>query len=57
MNIIGWLATKIFNFKAKAVMLTAAMDPRFKSALEAYAKGTQEFREKLRKQREEEINN
>ena len=45
---IGKLATFIFKLKAKAVMMTAAKDPRFKSALEDYAKDTEKFRKKLK---------
>jgi acyl-homoserine lactone acylase PvdQ len=45
---IGKLAVYIFNLKAKAIMKTAAKDPRFKSALEDYVKGTNEFRKKLK---------
>jgi len=45
---IGKLATFVFNLKAKAVMMTAVKNPLFKSALEDYVKGTNEFRKKLR---------
>ena len=45
---IGKLATFVFKLKAKAVMMTAAKDPRFKSALEDYAKDTEKFRKKLK---------
>jgi len=45
---IGKLATIVFKLKAKAVMMTAAKNPLFKSALEDYAKGAKEFRKKLK---------
>lgn len=45
---IGKLATFVFNLKAKAVMMTAAKNPLFKSALEDYAKGAEEFCKKLK---------
>ena len=45
---IGNIAKFIFNLKAKAVMQTAANSPVFKSALEDYVKGTNEFRKKLK---------
>lgn len=45
---IGKLAVFIFNLKAKAVMKTAAKSPEFKSALEDYVKGAEEFRKKLK---------
>ena len=45
---IGWLAKKVFDLKTKAIMKTAVKDPRFKSALEDYVKGTNEFRRKLK---------
>jgi hypothetical protein len=45
---IGKLATLIFNMKAKAVMMTTAKNPPFKSALEDYAEGAKEFRKKLK---------
>ena len=45
---IGNIAKFIFNLKAKAVMKTAAKSPVFKSALEDYVKGTNEFRRKLK---------
>jgi hypothetical protein len=45
---IGWLAKKVFEIKTKAIMKTAVKDPRFKSALEGYVKGTNEFRKKLK---------
>ena len=45
---IGKLAAFIFRRKAKTLMRVAAKDPRFKSALEDYVKGTNEFRKKLK---------
>jgi len=45
---IGKLAVFIFRRKPKTLMRVAAKDPRFKSALEDYVKGTNEFRKKLR---------
>jgi hypothetical protein len=45
---IGKLAVFIFKLKAKAVMMTAAKNPLFKSALEDYAKGAKDFRKKLK---------
>ena len=47
-DMIGKLATLIYKKKAQAVMLTAAKNPMFKSALEDYAKGSQEFKKKLK---------
>ena len=44
---IGSMVKCIFNFKASMIMKSAAKDPRFKSALEDYAKGAKEFRKKL----------
>ena len=45
---IGTISKWIFGRKSKAVMKLAAKDPRFKSALEDYAKGAQEFKKKLK---------
>ena len=45
---IGTIAKWIFGKKSKAVMKLAAKDPRFKSALEDYAKGAKEFKKKLK---------
>ena len=45
---IGKLAAFIFRRKAKTLMRATAKDPRFKSALEDYVKGTNEFRKKLK---------
>ena len=45
---IGTIAKWIFGKKSKAVMKLAARDPRFKSALEDYVKGAEEFRKKLK---------
>lgn len=45
---IATIAKWMFGKKSKAVMKLAAKDPRFKSALEDYAKGAQEFRKKLK---------
>lgn len=45
---IGTIAKWIFGKKSKAVMKLAAKDPRFKSALEDYVKGAEEFRKKLK---------
>ena len=45
---IGKLATLIFNLKAKSIMKAAVKDPRFKSALEDYAKDTKKFEKKLK---------
>ena len=47
-KMIGKLATFIFNLKAKSIMKAAVKDPRFKSALEDYAKDTEKFRKKLK---------
>lgn len=47
-ELLGSIAKFIFGKKSKAVMKLAAKDPRFKSALEDYAKGAQEFRKKLK---------
>ena len=44
----GWLAKKVFQIKAQAIMETATKDPRFRGALEDYVKGTNEFRRKLK---------
>ena len=45
---IGKLATLIFNFKAKSIMKDAVKDPKFKFALEDYAKDTEKFRKRLK---------
>jgi hypothetical protein len=45
---IGTIAKWIFGRKSKVIMHLAAKDPRFKSALEDYVSGTQEFRKKLK---------
>jgi hypothetical protein len=45
---IGKLAVFIYKFKVKSLMQTTAKNPLFKSALEDYVKGTNEFRRKLK---------
>ena len=47
-ELLGSIAKWIFGRKSKAVMKLAAKDPRFKSALEDYAKDTEKFRKKLK---------
>ena len=47
-ELIGSITKWIFGKKSNAVMKLAARDPRFKSALEDYVKGAEEFRKKLK---------
>lgn len=47
-ELLGSIAKFIFGKKSTTVMKLAAKDPRFKSALEDYAKGAVEFRKKLK---------
>lgn len=47
-ELLGSVVKWIFGKKTKSVMKLAAKDPRFKSALEDYVKGTNEFRKKLK---------
>ena len=45
---IGKIATWVFNRKGKKLVKAMIADPRFKDALEDYAKETKEFEKKLK---------
>ena len=48
-KMIGWLAKRIFNTKAKALGKKASSDPRLTAVFEKYEKDTIEFKAELKR--------